>query len=560
MIIDVSKWKGYIDWDKLAPSVEFCMIKASGKVTDPYYSRNAFECKRLGIPFHAYHFLYCLTEEEAKRDAKLFSDSVGDTNPLFWVLDCEGGWGISDSEAPRIARIFEEELRRLHPEGIRVALYVAQRKYKYWALDYGHYDYIWIPGYGEKYRPPYPHDIWQYTDKGTAPGIKGDVDLNVLSGTKPLSYFTMKSDPATEPTKEEGGIKMGDKMPVGAFVTELVAALNRKDGYIMGARGQNPRTGKLNLQDTNVSSSWKENGWYYTQYSGSQRTQALYWRSHCTRVWDCNGMAEGIYELYSGKNIDSKARYNYSQWCDPKGSGMIPAQFRIPGAAVFWSNSKASEIHHVAYLWKPVNEGHPEGDWYIIEAKGVMYGVVQSKLYSRKPNFWGLMTKYFDYGDAATTPLPPAQEIHLGDRILRNGCEGNDVQEMQTNLIRLGYDLGRWGADGDFGDATELAVRKFQEENGLEVDGEFGPKSLAMMEKLLSEETEAPVESPKTVRIVGGQCYVRSEPNTSGAILGVAKEGSECEYAGETSENGWLKVVSKGKYGWVSGKYGKLVN
>jgi uncharacterized protein YgiM (DUF1202 family) len=271
-------------------------------------------------------------------------------------------------------------------------------------------------------------------------------------------------------------------------------------------------------------------------------------------------MAEGIYELYSGKNIDSKARYNYSQWCDPKGSGMIPAQFRIPGAAVFWSNSKASEIHHVAYLWKPVNEGHPEGDWYIIEAKGVMYGVVQSKLYSRKPNFWGLMTKYFDYGDSSTIPLPPAQEIHLSDRILRNGCEGTDVKEMQTNLIRLGYDLGRWGADGDFGDATELAVRKFQEENGLEVDGEFGPKSLAMMEKLLSEETEAPVENPKMVRIVGGQCYVRSEPNAKGAILGVAKEGSECEYAGETSKNGWLKVASKGKYGWVSGKYGKLVN
>lgn len=349
------------------------------------------------------------------------------------------------------------------------------------------------------------------------------------------------------------------KMPIGVFVAELAAALKRGDGYIMGSKGQNPRTGQMDLSSTSVKSSWKENGHYYTQYKGAQRTQALKWRKNCTRVWDCNGMAEGIYELWCGKNIDSKARYNYAQWCDPKGSGMIPAKYRIPGAAVFWSNNNASSIHHVAYLWKPVVEGKPEGDWYLIEAQGVMKGVVKSHLNSRKPNFWGLMTKYYDYSNTAVPELPKPVEIHLGDRELKNGSEGNDVKELQTNLIRLGYDLGKWGADGDFGDCTEAAVKEFQKASGLKVTGVFTKDDLPTLEKMLTAE-ETPVENPKKVVIKGGQCYIRSKSDTSGSILGVAKEGSEYKYAGEQSQTGWLKVEFSGGTGWVSGKYGKLVS
>lgn len=60
-------------------------------------------------------------------------------------------------------------------------------------------------------------------------------------------------------------------MPTKLFVKELEAALNRGDGYIMASYGQNPRTGYLDLSKTDVKSAWKENGWYYTQYSGAQR-------------------------------------------------------------------------------------------------------------------------------------------------------------------------------------------------------------------------------------------------------------------------------------------------
>ena len=329
------------------------------------------------------------------------------------------------------------------------------------------------------------------------------------------------------------------KMPAALFAQELGEALARGDGYIMGATGQDPR-------DWPVDSHW------FTQYSGAQREKALYWRAHAQRVWDCNGLAEGLYRDYAGKSIDSRARYNYAQWCDPKGAGVIPPKYRVAGAAVFWGHS-ASDITHVAFLYAPVDAAKPRGDWYLIEARGVMVGVVRTKLSARKPDFWGLMTKYFDY------PGIEAEGLKLGDRLLKNGCEGDDVKQLQTGLIRLGYDCGRWGADGDFGDATELAVRSFQRDHRLEDDGICGPKTCAALEKALAKlEAEAP--RPRLVEIRGGNCYVRDAPNVSGRKLGVAHAGDRLTYLGRRDEEtGWLNVEYEGREGWVSGKYGVLV-
>lgn len=148
------------------------------------------------------------------------------------------------------------------------------------------------------------------------------------------------------------------------------------------------------------------------------------------------------------------------------------------------------------------------------------------------------------------------QESELGDRILRNGDEGLDVKLMQTYLIQLGYSCGKWGADGDFGDATELAVEKFQKAHDCEADGEYGP----ITHKALMTALEA-AQTPATARYViisGGDCYVRSAPSTAGDKLGVVHDGDKLEYGGQTADNGWNLVAYKNQNGWVSGKYSEL--
>ena len=146
----------------------FVVIKATGwykNGADTQYANNVKGAVSHGVPWHAYTYLYCKDDAEVKRDARLFFDVVKKEGhwPLFWVLDMEAGWGAPDKDVPKLAKAFEEELRRLcreeGPGEIRVAAYVAQQKYKDWALDYDHYEYLWIPGYGEQYKPPMPCDL-----------------------------------------------------------------------------------------------------------------------------------------------------------------------------------------------------------------------------------------------------------------------------------------------------------------------------------------------------------------------------------------------------------------
>lgn len=145
----------------------------------------------------------------------------------------------------------------------------------------------------------------------------------------------------------------------------------------------------------------------------------------------------------------------------------------------------------------------------------------------------------------------------LGDRILKNGMTGDDVKELQTCLIGLDYDCGAWGADGEFGDATEQAVEQFQHAHGCMVDGEVGPETLAALEKAM-EEAEAPVKDARYVQIVNGNCYVRTAPNTEGKKLGVAHRGDILDYQGQISADGWHLVEYNGQNGWVSGKYSEM--
>ena len=83
---------------------------------------------------------------------------------------------------------------------------------------------------------------------------------------------------------------------------------------------------------------------------------------------------------------------------------------------------------------------------------------------------------------------------------IRRGSTGIYVMECQEDLIKLGYDLGSYGADGKFGAKTEAAVRAFQAARGLSVDGVVGPATWAALDKAVGPEPE-PGETLYTVMI-----------------------------------------------------------
>ena len=95
--------------------------------------------------------------------------------------------------------------------------------------------------------------------------------------------------------------------------------------------------------------------------------------------------------------------------------------------------------------------------------------------------------------------------IELGSRIIRKGTQGTDVKELQQDLMKLGYALPKYGADGDAGSETINALKVFQEDHGLEADGEAGPltyKALAQaLEKLGQTAPPDPMKPYYTVTI-----------------------------------------------------------
>ena len=270
------------------------------------------------------------------------------------------------------------------------------------------------------------------------------------------------------------------KLNPETFAAWLAQKVKNKCGYLMGAVGQ--KTDTLSVLS-----------WLIHQYKGNskQYEKAKYWLENAPRVYDCQGLADHYITKMTGVKTNVYARNNYDKWCGVKGKGVIPAAYRVPGAAVFIYSATEGRITHVGFLEKPVDAKKPGGDWYVVEARGVMYGVVRTKLLSRTWNRWGLMDKYFDYSDALKkyqqAVIVPALEYTLGDRTLKKGMEGEDVRMLQEALMLLGYDLGRHGADGDFGAATEAALNVFKDAHGLDPDGKAGKGVVRILEQLLPE-------------------------------------------------------------------------
>ena len=63
--------------------------------------------------------------------------------------------------------------------------------------------------------------------------------------------------------------------------------------------------------------------------------------------------------------------------------------------------------------------------------------------------------------------------------LLRKGTRGSRVRSLQNDLIELGFGnyLGRWGADGAFGDATKNGVIALQRWLKIKVDGIVGSQT-----------------------------------------------------------------------------------
>ena len=168
---------------------------------------------------------------------------------------------------------------------------------------------------------------------------------------------------------------------------------------------------------------------------------------------DCQGLLDAYLTYVQGEKTDVNADYNYRKWCTGKGkTSKIERPYEL-GEAVFMANSRG-KMSHVGWICGTDSDG----EMLVVEARGLSYGVVITRLSDRPWTHRGLMTKKFDYKEEQ----PMATKFEVSSPMLR----GDGIAAMQRALNANGYTDDNGNAlkeDGKWGSKSQAAFRKLLE-------------------------------------------------------------------------------------------------
>lgn len=186
--IDVSKWQGNIDFDKIKKSgVEFVIIRIgyghsnNQNHLDEYFQNNLKKAKEAGLKIGVYFYSYAKSINEAKEQAKwIIKNLNNETLELPIAFDWEvwsnfNKYELSIYELNLIADTFLKEIIKSGYQGM---LYSSKYYLEnIWNLP--NYP-TWLAHYTDKTDYQNDYYIWQASSTMRIDGINGNVDLNIL--------------------------------------------------------------------------------------------------------------------------------------------------------------------------------------------------------------------------------------------------------------------------------------------------------------------------------------------------------------------------------------------
>lgn len=197
-IIDISHHQdpSKINYELLSKNVSLAIIRTQygSSTLDRHYKTHHAEFKKYGVPTASYAWVRGSSVDDMRKEATDFYNRTKDLNPTFWFLDVEEK-SMNDMRIGVSAYV--KKLRELGAK--KVGVYIAHHLYKTFNLDLTEFDAVWIPHYGVNNgnvnsKPVYQCDIHQFTSVGRLNGYDGNLDLNRLIGSKPVSYFTNEGE------------------------------------------------------------------------------------------------------------------------------------------------------------------------------------------------------------------------------------------------------------------------------------------------------------------------------------------------------------------------------
>lgn len=191
--VDVSKWQGNVDWDKVkAAGYEFAFFRLGyrgyqegGLFVDDTFYQNIENASKAGLDLGVYFFSQAISEEEAMEEAYFVLNELENLeiqlpivyDPEFVYEDDSRTKDLSGEQITKNVKAFCEIIENA---GYESMIYASM----YWEaeiLDMGELkDYtFWYADYADKPQTPYDFAYWQYSDTGSVDGIDGNVDLNI---------------------------------------------------------------------------------------------------------------------------------------------------------------------------------------------------------------------------------------------------------------------------------------------------------------------------------------------------------------------------------------------
>ena len=206
-----------------------------------------------------------------------------------------------------------------------------------------------------------------------------------------------------------------------------------------------------------------------------------------TRIFDCRGFTYWVlYVVYGWKLQGAGATTQWENKKNWKAQGTIDTMPKDQLVCLFQHDKKSGKKKHTGFGFNN-------------ETVECQVGVQHKKLDGRWTH-WGIPACCDESYTPPKEEKPKEEKPVKKYQTIRKGNHGEAVKTCQQILQKLGYNLGVCGIDSDFGIATEKAVKQFQKDHGLTVDGVVGEKTWTALEKAV----EAPVTEKKYKIVVTG--------------------------------------------------------
>ena len=190
--IDVSSHQGNIDWASVkAAGINFAIIRVGYRgsqtgalVEDSCFKKNIQGATANGINVGVYFFTQATTEAEAVEEASMALTLCSGYNlsyPIF--VDTENGSGAARAngldKGSRTACV-AAFCKTIANGGRKAGVYASKSWYnnKIDASAFSNY-FIWVAQYNTTCNYKGKYNMWQYSSKGSVPGFKGNVDVNI---------------------------------------------------------------------------------------------------------------------------------------------------------------------------------------------------------------------------------------------------------------------------------------------------------------------------------------------------------------------------------------------